>query len=139
MSKSERNLARKQRRRGRSNRNRRRGSAGKARPRDNSPLGMFRRHFIHCGRCSYFLAGYQAAEGLDHLKGLAELNEDWAALHWNKKTAELVSDSLGKPIDADFDFFSVSCPECARLYEFYAGNDERDQLFRVQVVPILSS
>jgi hypothetical protein len=110
--------------------------SGFIRPFDNSPIGKMRRIFMGCARCSYFLTGYQASQGVTHLQTVVEARGNWLAMNWNQDVRYLLHKSFGGNIDKESTFYSVSCQECRRVYEFNAGiSEEEPDSFRVQVNP----
>ena len=117
----------KNRRRSRKPRNKRRNI-----PRDESSLGKLRRQFLGCGRCSFFLTGYQAAESITHLTTLAEQEGDWMQLNWTTQTRDLLFKTVGRTMEKNVSYYSVCCPECLRLYEVTLPESEGEVEFRVQ-------
>jgi hypothetical protein len=95
-----------------------------------------RRVFMGCARCTYFLTGYQASQGLEHLQGVVEARGNWLDMNWNQETRYLLHKSFGGSIDQEATFYSVACPECLRVFEFHAGiSEDKPDSFRVQVNP----
>jgi hypothetical protein len=95
-------------------------------------------YFSACGRCSYFLAGYQVDHGLDDLQVAIENSKSgWLALLWDRKTLELVHKSFGVPIDIDCYHYESYCGECRRHFIYRAASEDNKDpaTFRLEVRP----
>lgn len=123
--------------RGRSKKKKAGGSQMRGAARDESPLGYLRRNFQACTRCSHFLTGFQALIGLPRLTELAAFDSDWMDVHWTAGMRGLLLKSFGGRLDLEADYFSGICPDCHRLYEYEAGDEEDGPVLHLQVNPRL--
>lgn len=93
--------------------------------------------FSACGRCSFFLTGYQIENGSYELEAATSNgNSGWLNLTWNPSMCKLVCKSYGSRLDIDCYHFDGSCPECHREF-VYDASDENGQLgrFRIELKP----
>lgn len=104
-------------------------------PRPRSPFEIIQEAFFACPRCSYFLAGYRARQGLENLEAAAAGSDgSWLDLTWNQETQRLLHDSLGGAVDAALYHYSISCPECHRIF-LYHQEEGGEATFQVEVRP----
>ena len=100
-----------------------------------SPLEIAQAAFCVCARCSYFLAAYRAHHGLEHVRAAAEAGDSaWLELVWDRETRELLHKSFGGHTDEAVFDYSVSCPECHRIYLYHAA-EAGETTFQVEVQP----
>ena len=126
----------------RSESTRRRGDKGKERrfptpqpPRPKTPYEIVQAAFFACPRCSYFLAGYRARHGLENLEAAAAGSDNsWLDLTWNQETQGLLQESLGGQVEAGLFHYSISCPECRRVF-LYHQEEGGEATFQVEVQP----
>lgn len=96
---------------------------------------MIQAAFFVCPRCSYFLAGYRARHGLENLETAAAASDiNWLDLTWNQETQRLLQESLGGQVDAALFHYSISCPECHRIF-LYHQEEGGEATFQVEVQP----
>lgn len=117
--------------RGRGKRAPRRG-AGPGR--NGDVLWAVKRAFYACGRCSAFLAGYQALHGPDVVAEAAQAGERWLTLPWSVPTRELVHKAMGGRIDIAAEYYMLACPECTRAY-LYQAEEGAEATFQVEIKP----
>ena len=81
--------------------------------------------FAACGRCSFFLTGYRAEQGLQALQmAVEEVQSGWLALHWDQSMRNLVHKSYGIRVDVAYDYYESCCTECRRRFIFQAADEE---------------
>ena len=91
--------------------------------------------FFACPRCSYFLASYRARHGLESLQAAAVADDSsWLDLKWNPEMPALLQNSLGGEADAALFHYSISCPECHRVF-LYHQEEGGEATFQVEVQP----
>jgi hypothetical protein len=93
--------------------------------------------FAACARCSFFLAGYRIAFGLDELQTAAfDSKSGWLSLSWNNAMCKLVRKSYGNRMDLDCFHFEGCCPECHRQFTYRADeNGDLSAGFRIELRP----
>lgn len=79
--------------------------------------------FISCGRCSLFLTSslINIDDG-EFEKAVANMEDGWFSLPWDKTMMEVVEQCLGFGVDIEAYHFEGCCPECSRPYR-YANPD----------------
>lgn len=93
--------------------------------------------FAACARCSFFLAGYRFACGIEELESAVSGSKaGWLALNWSQSMCQLVRKSYGSAVDMDCFHLDGSCPECHRQFVYHAGeNGDQAGRFRIEVRP----
>jgi len=147
-SSDEQNLGAKGRRRRKSRRKSGRGhqnvpthSRGRVMSKPETPLEKVKALFVACARCSYFLTGYHAMHGLDHLTSVADPEQPTLRLKGDYQTRLLLHKSYGGRSDVSTLYYSIQCPECRRSIEFFGEDEgsETEPRLQIQVHPALRS
>lgn len=90
--------------------------------------------FTACDRCSFFLAGYRALHGLEHLQavGSQDKADGWITLKWDSQTRHLVNKSYGCRLDIVASYYDGLCPHCQRRFVIeVADESEESDSFRM--------
>lgn len=113
------------------------GEANRSSRKKKHAFGEVVAWFVACARCSFFLAGYRLASGIDALETAASGSKaGWLTLNWSQSFCQLVRKSYGSQVDVDCFHFDGSCPECHRQFVFHAGeNGDQPGRFRIEVRP----
>lgn len=92
--------------------------------------------FSACGRCSFFLAGYQLLDGVDNLEtAVAQSESGWLSLTWNQEMCHLLNKSYGCRVDIECYYLDSTCPECNRHFVFRAADEDNETPdFRIETV-----
>ena len=76
-----------------------------------------RRRFAACGRCGYFIADCQNQLGVEAVQtALLDTTDGWVHLKAHPSFHRRVMDAYGVQLDAAFDSFDGTCPECRRRF-----------------------
>ena len=76
-----------------------------------------RQRFTACGRCGYFIADCQNQLGVEALQtALLNAADGWVRLTVDRSFHRRVMDAYGVQLDAEFDLFDGTCPECRRRF-----------------------
>lgn len=76
-----------------------------------------RRRFAACGRCGYFIADCQNQLGVEAVQtALLDTTDGWVHLKAYPSFHRRVMDAYGVQLDAAFDSFDGTCPECRRRF-----------------------
>lgn len=81
--------------------------------------------FASCGRCGFFLSGYQLIESaIDLETAVSHTKGRWLTLDWDYEIRNLVNKSYGCNPDTGIYHLDSACPECRRRFIFHAGRDK---------------
>ncbi len=83
-----------------------------------------RRRFAACGRCGYFIADCQNQLGLEAIQtALLDASDGWLRLTVGRDFHRRIKEAYGAPLDAGFDLFDGTCPECRRRFVVETTDD----------------
>lgn len=75
------------------------------------------RRFAACGRCGYFIADCRIKLGEEAFRdAILESRDGWVRLEGDTTIHKMVMDAYGVELDAHFDLFDGTCPECRRRF-----------------------
>lgn len=90
--------------------------------------------FGACARCSAFWARYQATHPVEHLQVAVDEGVRWIDLSWDQPTRQALDTILERQLDRELYHFTISCPECWRVYLYLAG-EEGGVTFQAEIMP----
>lgn len=83
-----------------------------------------RRRFAACGRCGYFIADCRNQLGLEAVQtALLDAADGWVHLTTDHSFHRRVMEAYGVQLDAGFDSFDGTCPECRRRFVIETTDD----------------
>ncbi len=83
-----------------------------------------RRYFAACGRCGYFVADCYLMLGEEAVQdAILDADDGWVRLEGDLTFRRLLQNAYGIQLDAGYDFFDGSCPECRRRFVFMEQTD----------------
>ena len=90
---------------------------------ERETVDRVRQRFGACGRCGYFIADCQNQLGVEAVQtALLDTADGWVNLTVDRSFHRRVMDAYGVELDAEFDSFDGTCPECRR--RFVVKNDD---------------
>lgn len=90
--------------------------------------------FAGCGRCVYFLLGYQSMAGREVLEtAVADSDDEWLQLNWLPLMPSLVEKSYGLSIDQGDFYIEGCCPGCQRMFVYTTETDEELADFQISL------
>lgn len=90
---------------------------------DRDALDRQQRRFVACGRCGYFVADCRIKLGEEaYQAAVLDSRDGWIRLEGDHAIHRMAMGAYGVDLDAEFDLFDGSCPECRR--RFVISNDE---------------
>lgn len=91
------------------------------------------RRFAACGRCGYFVADCRIYLGQETFHDAILASRDgWVRMEGDRRFHRLVMDAFGVQLDAAFDSFNGTCPECRRSFEV-VNSDEGPTRVKIRV------
>lgn len=103
-------------------------------PAPRTLLSKVQMAFVACSRCSAFWAGYQASHKVDHLLSPVDEGVRWIDLTWDQPMRQLLESVLERRLDQEVYHFTISCPECRRVYLYLEG-EEAMITFQAEIMP----
>lgn len=89
------------------------------------------RRFVACGRCGYFIADCRVKLGEEAFReAILDSRDGWLRWEGGPVIHQMAMDAYGVDLNAEFDLFDGSCPECRR--RFVIANSE-DGVTRLKV------
>ena len=90
---------------------------------EREALDRQQRRFAACGRCGYFVADCRVGLGEEaYQSAVLDARDGWLRLEGDRAIHRMAMNAYGVDLDAEFDLFDGSCPECRR--HFVISNDE---------------
>ena len=87
------------------------------------------RRFAACGRCSYFVGDCRVKLGQDaYQAAVLDSRDGWVRLEGDHAIHRMAMGAYGVELDAEFDLFDGSCPECRRRFVIVNEDDGRTRL-----------
>lgn len=93
--------------------------------------------FAACGRCSFFLTGYQLICDDDVFDtAVSDRSKKWLTLPWSHEAARLVHKTYGSRVDINCYHYEGQCKECHRRFTYQAAIEEdKTDTFRIELKP----
>jgi hypothetical protein len=83
-----------------------------------------RRRFAACGRCGYFVADCCLLLGEETVQdAILDADDGWLRLEGDLTFRRLLQNAYGIQLDAGYDHFDGSCPECRRRFVYMEQAD----------------
>ena len=96
---------------------------------ERDALDRQQRRFAACGRCSYFVADCRVKLGGDaYQTAVLDSRDGWVRLEGDHGIHRMAMGAYGVELDAEFDLFDGSCPECRRRFVIVNEDDGRTRL-----------
>ena len=91
---------------------------------ERDTLDRQQRRFAACGRCGYFVADCRIKLGEDAFQdAILDSRDGWVRLEGDRSIHKMIMDAYGIELDADFDLFDGTCPECRRRFVVVNAED----------------
>jgi hypothetical protein len=88
-----------------------------------------RRRFAACGRCGYFVADCCLLLGEETVQdAILDADDGWLRLEGDLTFRRLLRNAYGIQLDAGYDYFDGSCPECRRRFVYMEQADTPTRL-----------
>ena len=96
---------------------------------ERDALDRQQRRFAACGRCSYFVADCRVKLGGEaYQTAVLDSRDGWVRLEGDHGIHRMAMGAYGVELDAEFDLFDGSCPECRRRFVIVNEDDGRTRL-----------